>query len=226
MRLRAGRADPAAMPEAQRRLAFWRGDPDRALDRCDRPVPRASHRTPRQQDCGASFLPALVGRVQHGHVGAGRLGAAPSGDGRTCRTRPCRGTRPCRWPRRRRTGRSGTATCSIVWLTVTPPDVVRSITRSAAASSLVNTYMRQRRGPVVDEPHGLVDVGDREHRQDRPEDLLLHHGRVRLHAGQHGRREVARRRGRRRRRSRRPRTRRPRSARSSRSKWRSSTIRP
>ena len=27
MRLRAGRADPAAMPEAQRRLAFWRGDP-------------------------------------------------------------------------------------------------------------------------------------------------------------------------------------------------------
>ena len=28
MRLRAGRADPAAMPEAQRRLAYWRGDPD------------------------------------------------------------------------------------------------------------------------------------------------------------------------------------------------------
>ena len=28
MRLRAGRADPAAMPEARRRLAFWRGDPD------------------------------------------------------------------------------------------------------------------------------------------------------------------------------------------------------
>jgi hypothetical protein len=27
MRLRAGRADPAAMPEAQRRLAYWRGDP-------------------------------------------------------------------------------------------------------------------------------------------------------------------------------------------------------
>jgi Ser/Thr protein kinase RdoA (MazF antagonist) len=27
MRLRAGRADPAAMVEAQRRLAFWRGDP-------------------------------------------------------------------------------------------------------------------------------------------------------------------------------------------------------
>ena len=28
MRLRAGRADPAAMTEARRRLAFWRGDPD------------------------------------------------------------------------------------------------------------------------------------------------------------------------------------------------------
>jgi len=28
MRLRAGRDDPAAMPEAQRRLAHWRGDPD------------------------------------------------------------------------------------------------------------------------------------------------------------------------------------------------------
>ncbi len=28
MRLRAGRADPAAMPEAARRLAYWRGDPD------------------------------------------------------------------------------------------------------------------------------------------------------------------------------------------------------
>ena len=28
MRLRAGRADPAAMPEAQRRLAYWRGEPD------------------------------------------------------------------------------------------------------------------------------------------------------------------------------------------------------
>jgi hypothetical protein len=28
MRLRAGRTDPAAMPEAQRRLAFWRGEPD------------------------------------------------------------------------------------------------------------------------------------------------------------------------------------------------------
>ena len=28
MRLRAGRHDPAAMPEAQRRLAYWRGDPD------------------------------------------------------------------------------------------------------------------------------------------------------------------------------------------------------
>jgi Ser/Thr protein kinase RdoA (MazF antagonist) len=28
MRLRAGRTDPAAMPEAQRRLAYWRGDPD------------------------------------------------------------------------------------------------------------------------------------------------------------------------------------------------------
>ena len=28
MRLRAGRADPAAMPEAQRRLSFWRGDRD------------------------------------------------------------------------------------------------------------------------------------------------------------------------------------------------------
>ena len=28
MRLRAGRADPAAMPEAQLRLAYWRGDPD------------------------------------------------------------------------------------------------------------------------------------------------------------------------------------------------------
>jgi Ser/Thr protein kinase RdoA (MazF antagonist) len=27
MRLRAGRADPAAMPEAQHRLAYWRGDP-------------------------------------------------------------------------------------------------------------------------------------------------------------------------------------------------------
>jgi Ser/Thr protein kinase RdoA (MazF antagonist) len=27
MRLRAGRADPAAMPEAQRRLEYWRGDP-------------------------------------------------------------------------------------------------------------------------------------------------------------------------------------------------------
>jgi Ser/Thr protein kinase RdoA (MazF antagonist) len=27
MRVRAGRADPAAMPEAQRRLGFWRGDP-------------------------------------------------------------------------------------------------------------------------------------------------------------------------------------------------------
>ncbi len=27
LRLRAGRADAAAMPEAQRRLAFWRGDP-------------------------------------------------------------------------------------------------------------------------------------------------------------------------------------------------------
>jgi Ser/Thr protein kinase RdoA (MazF antagonist) len=28
MRLRAGREDPAAMPEAQRRLGYWRGDPD------------------------------------------------------------------------------------------------------------------------------------------------------------------------------------------------------
>jgi hypothetical protein len=28
MRLRAGRADPAAMPEAARRLAYWRGEPD------------------------------------------------------------------------------------------------------------------------------------------------------------------------------------------------------
>jgi Ser/Thr protein kinase RdoA (MazF antagonist) len=28
MRLRAGRKDPAAMPEAERRLAYWRGDPD------------------------------------------------------------------------------------------------------------------------------------------------------------------------------------------------------
>jgi Ser/Thr protein kinase RdoA (MazF antagonist) len=28
MRLRAGRSDPAAMPEAQRRLHHWRGDPD------------------------------------------------------------------------------------------------------------------------------------------------------------------------------------------------------
>jgi len=28
MRLRAGRADPQAMPEAQRRLSFWRGDRD------------------------------------------------------------------------------------------------------------------------------------------------------------------------------------------------------
>lgn len=28
MRVRAGVADPAAMPEAQRRLAYWRGDPD------------------------------------------------------------------------------------------------------------------------------------------------------------------------------------------------------
>jgi Ser/Thr protein kinase RdoA (MazF antagonist) len=28
MRLRAGRADPAALPEAKRRLAYWRGDPD------------------------------------------------------------------------------------------------------------------------------------------------------------------------------------------------------
>jgi Ser/Thr protein kinase RdoA (MazF antagonist) len=28
MRLRAGRADPAAMAEARRRLAYWRGDPD------------------------------------------------------------------------------------------------------------------------------------------------------------------------------------------------------
>ncbi len=27
MRLRAGRHDPAAMPEAQRRLEYWRGDP-------------------------------------------------------------------------------------------------------------------------------------------------------------------------------------------------------
>jgi Ser/Thr protein kinase RdoA (MazF antagonist) len=28
MRVRAGRTDPAAMPEARRRLAFWRGEPD------------------------------------------------------------------------------------------------------------------------------------------------------------------------------------------------------
>ena len=28
MRLRAGREDPAAMPEAERRLVYWRGDPD------------------------------------------------------------------------------------------------------------------------------------------------------------------------------------------------------
>lgn len=31
MRLRAARADPGAMPEARRRLAFWRGDPDAPL---------------------------------------------------------------------------------------------------------------------------------------------------------------------------------------------------
>jgi hypothetical protein len=28
MRVRAGLHDPAAMPEARRRLAYWRGDPD------------------------------------------------------------------------------------------------------------------------------------------------------------------------------------------------------
>jgi hypothetical protein len=27
MRLRAGTMDPAAMPEAERRLEYWRGDP-------------------------------------------------------------------------------------------------------------------------------------------------------------------------------------------------------
>jgi hypothetical protein len=31
MRVRAGRADPAAMAEAERRLAFWRGDPAAAV---------------------------------------------------------------------------------------------------------------------------------------------------------------------------------------------------
>jgi len=31
LRLRAGRADPGAMPEARRRLAFWRGDPDASV---------------------------------------------------------------------------------------------------------------------------------------------------------------------------------------------------
>ena len=44
---------------------------------------------------------------------------------------------------------------------------------------------------IVDEAHRLVHVIDCDHRQDGPEDLLLHQGRVRLHPGQHGGRQVA-----------------------------------
>ncbi len=78
-----------------------------------------------------------------------------------------------------------------MWLIVTPPDFVRSTMRSAVGVSLGEHVQRQRMWPGVDERDSRVDVVDRQHRQDRPEDLLLHHRRVRGDAGEHRRGEVA-----------------------------------
>lgn len=56
--------------------------------------------------------------------------------------------------------------------------------------ALAERVERQRLLAVVDEPDRLVDVADREHRQDRPEDLVVHHGRIGLDAGEHRRSEI------------------------------------
>ena len=51
---------------------------------------------------------------------------------------------------------------------------------------------RERLVAVVHEPDCLVDVVDGEHRQDRPEDLLVHHSGIGLDPGEHGRRQELR----------------------------------
>ena len=88
-------------------------------------------------------------------------------------------------------GRSGTARCSSVWLTVTPPADVCSMTRSIAVALRAEHVQRQRLGAIVDEARSPRRVVVREHRQDRAEDLVVHHRRVGLDAGEHGRSEVA-----------------------------------
>jgi hypothetical protein len=87
-------------------------------------------------------------------------------------------------------GRSGTARCSTAWLSVTPPAEVFATTWSSTSSSLAERVQRQRLLAVVDEPDRLVDVADREHRQDRAEDLVVHHAASGLTPGEHRRSEI------------------------------------
>ena len=75
-------------------------------------------------------------------------------------------------------GRSGTPRWTIVWLTATPPERVRSIDPLGGRRVVGEHVQRQRMRPGVDEGDRLVDVVDGDHRQDRAEDLLGHHGRV------------------------------------------------
>ena len=77
-----------------------------------------------------------------------------------------------------------------VSLRQTPPERVageHAFLRRAVAGEQVQ---RQRRRPVAQHRQRVVERVEFQHRQDRPEDFLLHHRGVGRHVGQNRRREV------------------------------------
>ena len=80
--------------------------------------------------------------------------------------------------------------CVTVSLRQTPPERVAAEHALLRRAVLGEQIQRQRRRPVAQQRQRIVEVVEFQHRQDRPEDFLLHHRRVGRHVGQNRRREV------------------------------------
>ena len=156
MRLKAARRDPSARPEADRRLAYWRGDLDAPPGP---PSSRTAQPVQRKRRMSFCLKPVYGGYISDG---SGRVGLSSTGLAWEKMSKPALpwyapmplGPTPPN-------GRSGTARWSSTWFRVTPPDEVRSTILRERVVVGTERVERQRLVAIVDEPDRLVDVGRR-----------------------------------------------------------------